>query len=1440
MQRIVGNAHDGRPQAPAMTAALGDRSAGRGLPEGTRAALEGGLGANLSGIQVHDDERADQLSRSLGTDAFTRGQDIYFRRGAYRPDTSEGRRLVAHEVTHAVQQANAQTLSADSDRGGSPLERDADAQRRPPHHLGAVPRIQRNGRRRRPPPVPQVESEPPEDRLRTGVGKLEEATSRFQQAIDATSEADVYAAGRALLVAWATVESAYNELTPANLRSILENTEDFPERAEINNLYQRARRLVLSRVGLHTYQGLSTLFFHTPEAPAIEGDLGYFIVEQTDLTAWVVKDTADLVSLLGQPELPESEQWRAIGLLRQHQNPWHYSYMTGVVENRGVAGRFSDFTGDPASALSTIRVSQFFMAIRPGMSHTERLGLYQLLVAEGKIRLLQPATPKEIAAELYGDESLWSSVLLPYNQTVVGGAGGDGLIGRGAELVVDPAHISGPFEQAMVQIAAQRREQLLATGNKPFLVPNSRETATPGTRILYYLRTPESLEMPERADWFLEPDSAAVRARGGPARIQFATTFRNGPPRRSSMPGILPDPVSRPTISTPMAAGVSWSTPGNHLVICSATYSDGEVREAEYLQVVMSLEDKTSVEFGKGYEVPGTQQALLERLRAQLETIPADQTERRAELEEQIRSVEERFGEEAGDLRGLRAIYVGQTAEESAPITLPLAVFVGVDPEGRAYPRWRRGVHPYRRPLTHQLKLVDFTLPNKIRTYKAASNDIDAAIAQLLSEFADDAPYPDGNIRAEVTADSFPGTGATPQAYTNETDGGMLIDDLLRALSFVSLAVGVAASLALQPEIAVPAFFIAGALGGAAGAVSLADRLEHGDFEWDLEATMDILDIAGALVTAGLSQTATATVRGVGRATLLQRTAVGIDVAQIAIVSGTHLASIATAVESGDHDRILNALLAAARDGALFVIIHRSAQNLRGARSGVTDPPGGQPRSTMGGINEPPGPRAAGDQPDVYGTTEQPPEPRTQRERQLQSEGWTNEMLAGEMRTPHLTEPGTVPPTSAGTYQEQISTPQEAYRTYDEALAASPGNEVAIYRRLDGPHAGTYTVRVGGQFQVSAPYEGSWETVLHYHPNPENILTYRMPAPTDVHGTMMAAFRRGAPVTEFVEYPLPDGTRGRVAYTVSINPPAVSTEFVRPDGTRVTRTFPSVEAYAKEWGSRTRHVDPDSPEYEWILRDIDDYYRSREGDWSSQAGLRSTMAGTAHGGPPPVGLGPARRRDPSRGARSTGSGYRSMPATGTPDVTVARPAPEGARAGPATPESYGITPALRRQFERMQQLIAPTTPAEEARAFAITELDVRPDVRRRTQTVSGQQFEPQRPVRRASLDDILAHIDQMEAEGALSPEHAARMRMDGGRQLATHAEVQATILTPNRPIVVSRVMCSSCFEFFQAQARFTGQRQIVADPDVIRIFEPDGTIAEISADGTVTEFSLNR
>jgi hypothetical protein len=77
---------------------------GERLPPDTAALMGGYLGADLSAVRVHTGAGADALSRSIDATAFTVGQDIFFSSGSYRPERPPGRELLAHELTHVVQQ----------------------------------------------------------------------------------------------------------------------------------------------------------------------------------------------------------------------------------------------------------------------------------------------------------------------------------------------------------------------------------------------------------------------------------------------------------------------------------------------------------------------------------------------------------------------------------------------------------------------------------------------------------------------------------------------------------------------------------------------------------------------------------------------------------------------------------------------------------------------------------------------------------------------------------------------------------------------------------------------------------------------------------------------------------------------------------------------------------------------------------------------------------------------------------------------------------------------------------------------------------------------------------------------------------------------------------------------------------------------------------------
>lgn len=68
------------------------------------------LGTTLHSIRVHDGPTADRAARSVGARAFALGEDLVFARGAYRPETAGGRRLLAHELAHVAQDRLGGTL----------------------------------------------------------------------------------------------------------------------------------------------------------------------------------------------------------------------------------------------------------------------------------------------------------------------------------------------------------------------------------------------------------------------------------------------------------------------------------------------------------------------------------------------------------------------------------------------------------------------------------------------------------------------------------------------------------------------------------------------------------------------------------------------------------------------------------------------------------------------------------------------------------------------------------------------------------------------------------------------------------------------------------------------------------------------------------------------------------------------------------------------------------------------------------------------------------------------------------------------------------------------------------------------------------------------------------------------------------------------------------
>jgi len=82
------------------------RSSGKPLGAELRGYFEPRFGHDFSQVRIHTDARAAETSRALNARAYTFGKDVVFANGEYRPETSPGRHLLAHELTHVVQQEN--------------------------------------------------------------------------------------------------------------------------------------------------------------------------------------------------------------------------------------------------------------------------------------------------------------------------------------------------------------------------------------------------------------------------------------------------------------------------------------------------------------------------------------------------------------------------------------------------------------------------------------------------------------------------------------------------------------------------------------------------------------------------------------------------------------------------------------------------------------------------------------------------------------------------------------------------------------------------------------------------------------------------------------------------------------------------------------------------------------------------------------------------------------------------------------------------------------------------------------------------------------------------------------------------------------------------------------------------------------------------------------
>ena len=107
LQKTAGNATVSaalEEQEPSLVKDVVGSGGGSPLDRDTRSFMESRLGADFSDVRVHTDGKAGESARSVQAHAYTVGNDVVFQSDKYAPESDSGQRMLAHELTHVVQQ----------------------------------------------------------------------------------------------------------------------------------------------------------------------------------------------------------------------------------------------------------------------------------------------------------------------------------------------------------------------------------------------------------------------------------------------------------------------------------------------------------------------------------------------------------------------------------------------------------------------------------------------------------------------------------------------------------------------------------------------------------------------------------------------------------------------------------------------------------------------------------------------------------------------------------------------------------------------------------------------------------------------------------------------------------------------------------------------------------------------------------------------------------------------------------------------------------------------------------------------------------------------------------------------------------------------------------------------------------------------------------------
>ena len=242
-----------------------ERGRGQSLADNLRQPMEQAFGADFSGVRIHADAQADRLNRSIQARAFTTGQDVFFRQGAYRPGSRGGQELIAHELTHVVQQ-NGNTVQRSARQRENLQQKVVD---KTPSKLGRERLLQAKIEKSAKEPVSSFERGPNKtglpDRLKCGVENLsgysmDDVKVHYNSAKPSKIQAEAYTQGsniylkpnqEALLPheAWHVVQQKQGRVTPTHMNDTSALNADPILERESDLMGAKAAQLMSTHVG---------------------------------------------------------------------------------------------------------------------------------------------------------------------------------------------------------------------------------------------------------------------------------------------------------------------------------------------------------------------------------------------------------------------------------------------------------------------------------------------------------------------------------------------------------------------------------------------------------------------------------------------------------------------------------------------------------------------------------------------------------------------------------------------------------------------------------------------------------------------------------------------------------------------------------------------------------------------------------------------------------------------------------------------------------------------------------------------------------------------------------------------------------------------------------------------------------------------------------------